>query len=98
MVWTISTEIEIDGTWLKMWKCDFLFSWFHSYETVVCVWQWLIDCLQFCERANDKVQSISKGVGGGAKILAEAILLQEAVEYHCDSVSSLIEVSKQDQL
>ena len=54
---------------------------------VVCVWQWLIDCRQVCDRTNDEVLFISKGVGGGADILAEAILLQEADEHH--SVSSL---------
>ena len=63
---------------------------------VVYVWQWIVDCLKACERTNDEVQCISKRVGGGAYILAQAILSQETVEYH--SVSSLIEVSKQDQI
>ena len=39
---------------------------------------------------------ISNGVDRGADILAEAILLQEAVEHR--SVSSLVAVSKQDQI
>ena len=75
-------------------KQTMIYGW--RYEMVVCVWQWLIDCLHVCERTNDEVQFISNGVGGCSDILAEAILLQEAVKHH--SVSSLTEVSKQDQI
>ena len=68
------------------WKCglsDFLSALFHSYEMVVYVWQWFIDCLQVCERTNNEVHGIAKGVGGGADILAEAIPRQKVAEHEC---------------
>ena len=101
MVWTKSTETEI-AVYYVYWclaenvDCAIFFSpsftalrWWSVYGSD------LLPVCKFVRGLMMRSSVISKGVGGGADILAEAIRLQESAVQH--SVSNLIEVSKQDQ-
>ena len=102
MVWAISTEIEIAVYYVYWYLAENVdYAIFFSPSFTAMRW-WSVygsGLLTVCRFVRGLMMrsSVSPRVWvGSADILAEAILLQEAVEHH--SVSSLTEVSKQDQI